>query len=184
MTLISYVAFLRGINVGGNTLIKMTDLKTAFESIGLKNVVSVLTSGNVVFEAISSAPTVLKRQIEEMLATRFGVPVVAILRTASQISKLIKSNPFQGRKLSPQIKLQVTFLAKENKTSAKFPIALPAKEFQIVQVSSGEICSVVDLSTNARTPELMKVLEKQFGKGVTTRTWNTIEKVAKVLTAE
>src|SRR5690242_7311194 len=104
-----YVAFLRGINVGGNVLIKMTDLKPAFESLGFKKVLPVLASGNVVFEAISSDPAVLKRQIEEMLAIRFRAPVVVILRTGSQISKLLKSNPFPGRKVSPQIKLQVTF---------------------------------------------------------------------------
>jgi uncharacterized protein (DUF1697 family) len=184
MTSTKYVAFLRGINVGGNALVKMTELTKVFESLGFKNVVPVLASGNVVFETAKPDPAVLKRRIEEMLARKVGVPATVILRTASQISELMKSNPFQGTKLSPQMKVQVTFLDAETKKGAKFPTSLNTKEFRIARVSSGEVCSIVDLSTNARTPELMRVLEKQFGKDVTTRTWTTIEKVAKVLKAE
>jgi uncharacterized protein (DUF1697 family) len=181
MTSTKYVAFVRGINVGGNALVKMTELTKAFESLGFKKVVPLLASGNVVFETAKSDPAVLKRRIEEMLAREVGVQSTVILRTASQISELIKSNPFRGRKFSPQMKVQVTFLVQETKKNAKFPFLLAAKEFRIVQVSAREICTAVDLSTNARTPELMRVLEKQFGKDVTTRTWTTIEKVAKVL---
>jgi uncharacterized protein (DUF1697 family) len=181
MSSITYVAFLRGINVGGNALIKMTELKKAFESLGFKNVVPVVASGNVVFETKQSDPAVLKGQIEMALSKRFKIQAQVILRDASQILNLTKSNPFRNARLSPQTKLQVTFLVEEAKAGAKFPIRLPIKEFQIVQTSGSEICSAVDLSTNARTPELMKLLEKQFGKNITTRTWNTIEKIAKLL---
>src|SRR5579862_6661235 len=102
MSSITYVAFLRGINVGGSALIKMTELKKAFESLGFKNVVPVLASGNVVFETKESQPAVLKRQIEMALAKRFKLQVLAILRAASQILDLTKSNPFQNARVSPQ----------------------------------------------------------------------------------
>lgn len=181
MASITYVAFLRGINVGGNTLIKMTELKKAFESIGFKNVAPVLASGNVVFQTSEADRAALKRQIETILTKRFKVRVLAILRTASQIQELTKSKPFPNIRLSPQLKLQMTFLAEQTKTKAKFPTQLSTREFRVVQISGGEICSVVNLSTNARTPELMKLLEKQFGKDITTRTWTTIEKIASIL---
>jgi len=162
----------------------MTELKKAFESLGFKKVAPVLASGNVVFETAKAERIVLEQRIESVLAKQFGVRVVAIVRTADQIFGLIKLNPFRSAKLPPNTKLQVTLLAEPTNIQAKFPIRMPAREFQIVQISSSEICSAVDLSTNARTPELMKVLEKQFGKNITTRTWNTIEKIEKILAAE
>ncbi len=176
-----YVVFLRGINVGGNALVKMTEAKQAFESLGFTHVVSVLASGNLVFEATESKPNVLTRQIEDMLARKFGLQATAILRTSWQLSQVTKLNPFCGQELSPQTKLQVTFLDEETKTKSQFPVTLPTSEFKVIQISPSEIWSAVDLSTSARTPELMNFLEKQFGKGLTTRTLSTVEKIAKIL---
>jgi uncharacterized protein (DUF1697 family) len=184
MSSTSHVAFLRGINVGGNTLIKMAEMKKAFEAVGLKNIVPVLASGNVVFERAKADRTALAHQIEQVLAKRFKVQPVAILRTAAQIAELVKSNPFKNARLSSQTKVHVTFLAQETNLTAKFPLSLSAKDFQIFQVSPGEICSAVDLSGAAGTSELMRVLEKQFGKTITTRTWATVEKVAAAMQTE
>src|SRR5579864_560232 len=178
-----YAAFLRGINVGGNTLIKMNDLKKTFESLGFENVVPVLASGNVVFESAKAEPSVLKRNIEDVVAKRFKVQVKAILRTAGQLLDLLKSNPFKADLLSAQTKLHVTFISDDTDTQEKLSIRHPSPDFQIVQIFKGEILSVVDLSKKARTPELMSFLEKRFGKGITTRTWNTIEKIGAILSS-
>ena len=184
MSQTSYVAFLRGVNVGGNALIKMAELKSAFESLGLKNVVTVLASGNVVFETAKADHAILKKRIEQVIAKQFKVQAVAILRTAAQIVDLLNSNPFKTVRLSSQLKVQVTFLAQEINKGAKFPILLPTKAFQIYQVGPGEICSAIDLTGNMGTTELMKLLEKQFGKAITTRTLATVEKVAELMKPE
>jgi uncharacterized protein (DUF1697 family) len=180
MSSIGYVAFLRGINVGGNSLIKMSELKSAFEDLGFQGVTSVLASGNVVFRAEGKLRPE-KKQLEASLAKTFGLPIVVILRTQLQISELIALNPF--KKLSAHTKLQVSFLAEPIKPKGTFPTQLPAEDFKVVQVSPGEVISVVDLTSKARTPELMSFLEKQFGKGITTRTWNTLEKIDALLKA-
>ena len=184
MSSTSYAAFLRGINVGGNALIQMSELKKGFESLGFENVATVLASGNVVFETAKTDRTVLAKKIQQILATRFKAQGIAILRTAEQLINLINANPFKNARLSSQTKLHVTFLGEETSKTVKFPISLSTNEFQIYQVSPGEICSAVDLATNARTPELMKLIEKQFGKSVTTRTWATVEKIARVMKLE
>ena len=175
----AYVAFLRGINVGGNALIKMTELKKAFEALGFSKVTPVLASGNVIFESDNDLD--LKQRIEAMLAKRFKIQATAIIRSAPDISALLKSNPFQNPKLSAPTKVQVTFLTEEKNQKAKYPIRIPAQDFEIMQVSSRELVSAVNLAGIARTPELMSFLEKNFGKNITTRTWNTIEKIAKLL---
>ena len=184
MSSTSYVAFLRGINVGGTALIQMPELKEAFESLGLKNVVTVLASGNVVFGTAKADRLVLTKQIEKTIEKQFNVRAVAILRTAVQILNLLNSNPFKNSRLSSQMKVHVTFLGDETRTTTKFPRSLSTKDFQIYQVSHDEICSAVDLTTDARTPELMRHLEKQFGRNLTTRTWATVEKVAKLMKLE
>jgi uncharacterized protein (DUF1697 family) len=175
----SYVAFLRGVNVGGNALVKSSDLKKSFETLGLLKVTPVLASGNVVFEASEANLTDLKQQIENTLKKKLGIRAAAIVRSASQIAQLVESNPFPRSR--PGVKVQVTFLVREANRGAKFPTKFPAEGFEIVQVSSTELFAAVDLSSNARTPELMRFLEKQFGNEITTRTWNTVEKVAQLL---
>ncbi|HZR17214.1 MAG TPA: DUF1697 domain-containing protein [Verrucomicrobiae bacterium] len=174
-----YVAFLRGVNVGGHALVKSSDLKKAFETLGLVKVTPVLASGNVVFETSDENLADLKLQIENTLKKKFAIRAAAFVRSASQIAQLVASNPFPRPK--SEVKVHVTFLIREANRGAKFPTRVPAEGFEIVQVSPTELFAAVDLSSNARTPELMRFLEKRFGKEITTRTWNTVEKVAQLL---
>jgi uncharacterized protein (DUF1697 family) len=181
MRLQAYVAFLRGVNVGGHGTVSMRELKKAFEDLRFANVTPVLASGNMVFETQPAAPMDLKAKIEAMLDQRFRLSSLVILRSAAEISQLLSANPFPARMLTPQTKVQVTFLGEKLNPAAKFPVRLSSAPFQLMQVSGGEICSAVDLSGAAGTPELMKFLEKQFGKALTTRTWATVEKIGKLM---
>jgi uncharacterized protein (DUF1697 family) len=181
MSLEAYVAFLRGVNVGGHGVVPMRELKKAFEDLQFRNVTPVLASGNVVFETRPGPPTALKAKIEAMLDQQFGLSSLVILRSAVEISHLLSANPFPARMLTAQTKIQVTFLSEKLNPAAKFPVRLRSAPFQLVQVSSREICSALDLSSSARTPELMKALEQQFGKDLTTRTWTTVEKIGKLV---
>jgi uncharacterized protein (DUF1697 family) len=177
----AYVAFLRGINVGGNTLISMEDLKRAFASLGFANIRTVLASGNVVFETSEKNPAVFTAKIEQKLKTRFGFDVTVIVRTAEQIQALVASKPFKKTKVTPQTRLHVTFLPPSVDGGLKVSERLKGPGFETVRVSEGELCSVVEVSANGGTSDLMKVLEKQFGRKITTRTWNTVERIGKVL---
>ena len=177
MPLQTYAAFFRGINVGGHGAIGMADLTRALEALELKGVRAILASGNVVFETRATAPAQLNARIEAMLAEKFGLSSTVMLRRREQMARLLAANPFSAPKLGPQTKIQITFLGQEFEPTAKFPVRLLTKPFELVQVSSTEICSALDMSGTARTPELMKYLEKEFGKNLTTRTWATVEKV-------
>ena len=181
MNLQAYAALLRGVNVGGHAVVPMRDLKKAFEDLQFKNVTPVLASGNVVFETKPTAPTDLKASIESMLGKRFGSSSMVFLRTSVEIKLLLNANPFATRTPTSQTKVQVTFLDKKLNPAARFPLGLLSAPFELVQVSSREICSALGLSGTARTPELMKYLEKQFGKDLTTRTWATVEKIGKLM---
>ncbi len=116
------VAFLRGINVGGHKKIPMADLKKAFESVGLRNVRTVLASGNVVFEASGKDPH-LDQTISRGLEKAFGFPVKVVLRTVRELRTLVASEPFKGAPTGPNVKLYVTFLARQEE--GQFPPSSP-----------------------------------------------------------
>ncbi len=144
-----YIAFLRGINVGGNKITSMNALKNLMESLGFQNVKTVLASGNILFETEKKAP-----QILEILRNSIDKTLV-ILKTAEEITSLVYSQPFKDVSVSKHIQLYVTFFAEQ---------------------SSKDAFKIVDLSKEKST-DWMKSLDKQFGKEHTTRNWNTILKI-------
>ncbi len=174
-----YVAFLRGINVGGHKTIKMDELKKAFEALGFASVKTLLASGNVLFAATAASESTLAKKIEKKLATAFGHEIGVLIRKIEGLQRLADADPFAGIKVTPQTRLYVTFLAEKNKSGLKIPYESPDKSFKIIRVTGSEVCSVLTLTPNSRTVDLMSVLEKEFGRKVTTRNWNTIEKILK-----
>ena len=101
-----------------------------------------------------------------------------ILRTLDDLENLRLSDPFKGFRLTPAIRLYVTFLPDKAKAPAiAIPYATPQKELRILRASATEVCSVLDLAKGKGTPEAMAILEREFGPGLTTRNWNTVLKV-------
>ncbi len=88
----TYVALLRGINVGGR-IIKKDELKACFEATGLTDVKTVLQSGNVVFSA-DSKPEVLKKRAEDALSKTFGFPAKVWVIDSEALERIIDANPF------------------------------------------------------------------------------------------
>lgn len=172
----SYVALLRGINVGGNKKVPMTDLKKILEKLGFKNVRTLLASGNVVFE-VPGKTSVSSSGLETAIEKKFGFPVPVILIPFSQIEEIIKLDPFRKTKLTPETRLYVTFLSKKPESKLTIPYHSPDRSFEIISIAGNIIFSVLDL-TKAQTPDAMNILEKEFGKNITTRNWNTVVKIA------
>jgi uncharacterized protein (DUF1697 family) len=176
--MIKYAAFLRGINVGGVT-VKMDKLKKTFEAIGFANVKTLLASGNVLFAAPAASEGTLVKKIEKKLEAAFGREIGVLVRKIEDLQRLADADPFAGIKVTPQTRLYVTFLAEKPKSSLKIPYASPDKNFKIIRATASEVCSMLTLTPESRTVDLMSVLEKEFGRKVTTRNWNTIEKILK-----
>lgn len=89
----TYIAFLRGINVGGKNKIKMADLKTMFEQIGCSEVQTYIQSGNVIFES-NETEKQLQDRVEQEIEKMFGITTSVILRTAQELEKILNSCPF------------------------------------------------------------------------------------------
>lgn len=172
-----YVALLRGINIGPHKRIKMDELRKAFEAMGLSNVRTLLATGNVIFEASETDADALVGVIEAGLTKAFDHNVPVILRRLDHIRELVQSGPFDGVEVTKDTRLYVTFLSEKPLHSLDVPYESPGQDFTILQVSDGEVCSVLTLTEKFRTVDSMKILEKQFGKGITTRNWNTVNKL-------
>lgn len=176
----SYAAFLRGINVGGNKKISMSPLRQALETLGFQNVKTLLASGNVLFEARVTDTRTLTQRIEEKVRQVFGHDVCVILRTRYAIQQLLEANPFKKIKVTPQTRLFVTFLPGQPQSNLKIPYQSPDKSFQIIRIVGSDVCSVLTLGPQwARNLRQMDILEQEFGKKITTRTWNTVRKCAR-----
>ncbi len=155
----------------------MADLKKTFESMGFKNVKTILASGNVVFEAPGQDRR-LDLTVGRGLEKAFGFPVKVVLRTVRELRTMVESDPFKGIPSGPDIKFYVTFLAQRTPDRSRLRVPSSAKDVRIVRVTRGEIFSAVTLSPGVGTPDLMAFLDKALGDASTTRNWNTIIRIA------
>lgn len=108
----SYVALLRGINVGGKNKLPMRDLIAVFADAGCHNVQTYIQSGNVLFHAEGRTAETLPAMLPARMLERFGFVVPVVLRTAAQMSEVLQSNPFLERGVAESL-LHVYFLADE-----------------------------------------------------------------------
>ena len=167
-----YAAFLRGV-MPMNA--KMPDLKRAFEAAGFTEVKTVLSSGNVVFNARAAAEGALERKAEAAMEKALGRSFPTIVRSVAALQELLASDPFRAFRLEPGAKRIVTFLRHPPAKKIELPDELEGA--RIYAVKGGEA-----FSAYVRTPKgpvFMTLIEKTFGKAQTTRTWDTVAKIAR-----
>jgi uncharacterized protein (DUF1697 family) len=172
----TYIALLRGINVGGQKIIKMDQLRESFEAIGLENVRTYVQSGNVMFKAPRKSVELWSREIQERIARDFGFSVSVIVLFPEEIDTAIKGNPFLRRKGIDSSKLHVTFLYQAPERSAlKALDALPAKpdEFR----HSGKVIYLYCPNGYGKTKVSNNTLERMLSVRATTRNWRTVNKL-------
>lgn len=176
----TYIALLRGINVGGHHKVPMVQLRLEMEKLGYTEVTTLLNSGNVIFEADSEDGAEIQDNISSHISTVFGFHIPTKVIKAERIMKLTAENPFVNEELNKSIRFYVTFLNKDNENSVPLPWQSKDGSVRIIYGKEGIVCSVLDLSVS-NTPKAMGELEKFYGKQITTRNWNTIIRIGKKL---
>lgn len=166
-----YVALLRGVSPMNA---KMADLRSCFEMMGFTEVKTVLSSGNVIFAGASKSESNLRKVIESGMTKCLPQSFPVIVRKRDHLIALLKADPYSDFRLSPKAKRVVTFLSQPNQGSMSLPIELDGA--QILLVRGSEVFSAY--VPKERGPVFMKLIEKTFGKNVTTRTWDTVKKCA------
>lgn len=88
-----YIALLRGINVGGNNKVPMSELKACFETAGFQNVTTYINSGNVLFDSDERDILLLAARCEKMIERQFGFPVRVALIEANALKEALEHAP-------------------------------------------------------------------------------------------
>jgi len=167
-----YAAFLRGVSPMNA---KMPELKRCFEAAGFTDVKTVLSSGNVVFSARAAAEASLCRRAEAALEDGVGRHFPVIVRTIDALRQILATDPYARFSLARDAKRVVTFLRRPPRS--KLPLPIEDDGARILCVKGSEAYTAYVRSP--RGPVFMTLIEKTFGKEVTTRTWDTIQKVAR-----
>ncbi len=100
-----------------------------------------------------------------------------IVRTLAEIQQMVADNPFANVEITKETRLNVSFLGAKAKEGIPVPYVSDDGSFSILALEDGALFSVLDL-TRVGTLDAMAVIEKAWGKDVTTRNWNTVEKIA------
>ena len=175
---IRYIAFLRGINVSGQKIIKMTDLAAMFGKMKFDNVKTYIQSGNVLFDSLETNQTELTIAVEEGLYKALGYKVVVILRSLDELRDIISENPFKEKVESETEKFYVTLLAAEPTKQFELPLCSINNDAEVFQLDNlNAYCISRRINGKSGFPNLL--VEKKLGVPATTRNWNTINNLAK-----
>jgi uncharacterized protein (DUF1697 family) len=155
---------------------KMPELKRAFELAGFTDVKTVLSSGNVVFSARPALEPAIERKAEAAMAKHLGRSFLTIVRDVDALRELLESDPYHPFRLKAGSKRVVTFLREKPKRRVDLPVSLG--HARILCAHDREVFTTYVRDPNTG-PDFMTLIEKTFGKDVTTRTWETIQKVAR-----
>lgn len=178
-----YLALLRGINVGGKNIIKMADLKSAFEAMGLLNVVTYIQSGNVLFQSDEKDKKILTDKIEKTLSKTFKYEAKLAIVSRKELKEIVHEAP-RGFGTEPDtFRYDVIFL--------KEPLA-PKEAMQSVSVKEGVDsahagkCALYfsRLIEKAASSHLTKIIGLPVYQNMTIRNWNTTTTLLKMMEKE
>ncbi|QEN87247.1 DUF1697 domain-containing protein [Labrys sp. KNU-23] len=172
-----YIALLRAINVGGNSTVKMAELRALGESLGFTGVATLLQSGNLTFEAGEAAVPDLEQRWEQAVAESFGVPAAFMIRTASEWQALIAANPFRDE--AEEDPAHVLALPSKGVIAGPAVASLRAVIQGRERIAAGERCLYAHYPDGiGRSKLTTKLIERHLGTSVTGRNWNTVLKLA------
>ncbi len=175
-TMHTFVSLLRGINVGGHHLIKMPALKSLYESMGFVDVATYIQSGNVVFKTTKEDASAIEDLIEKNLLKTVGFPVAVVVRTPSQLGRVIKANPYAGRDGIDINRLAVAFLKSR-------PTAALVRNLSTIAAKTTDECLVAGSEIYLHCPDgfgktllTSTFFEKHLKVAATARNWRTLER--------
>jgi uncharacterized protein (DUF1697 family) len=174
-----FVAFLRGINVGGHHKIKMTDLARMFEAMGHRDVETIIASGNVLFTTRESDEAKLTRSIERAIASELGYEVRVMLRSIGWLRELVRLDPFAGYDELDGHRY-VSFYPQPIDSDLMLPIHVPEEYYSLLAIREGDLFAISSKMPDGRHGDYGKFAAKAFGKVSTTRNWNTIVKITQL----
>ncbi len=166
-----YVALLRGINVGGNGVVRMAALRAAFEAQGLRDVATYIQSGNVLFTS-GERSAALVRRIERGLSKTLGFPATVVLRSREQLRAVVAGAP-EGFGARPErYRYDVVFL--KEPLSPSEALAAAPRNPEVDEVSAGRgVLYFSRLAREASRSRMSRIVALPIYRRMTIRSWST-----------
>jgi uncharacterized protein (DUF1697 family) len=171
-----YLALLRGINVGGNNIIKMTDLKSCFEKLGFNNVLTYIQSGNVVFTSDIKDKNKLTKKIEHALTERFNYKALVVVITHRELKKVIDEAPHGFGKDADAFRYDVLFVKEPSRPDDTMKV-ISTREGVDRAYAGKSVLYFSRLISKASQSRLTKIVALPVYKNITIRNWNTTTKL-------
>lgn len=169
-----YIAFLRGINVGGKTSIKMEDLRACFATLGFENVKTYIQSGNVIFETVETDEAILTEKIDGAIEKKFFKTDVMV-RSRKALQTAFENNPFAGENFEDKL-FHLVFLSEPLSDENIALLLSNNKETEQFAVRDREVYCL--LRTGVADSLLgKKYIDKKLKTAATARNWRTIQKI-------
>lgn len=171
----TFVALLRGINVGGHNPVPMSELREACEALGWLDVRTYIQSGNVIFRSSSTAAR-LSGELEGAIANRFGLTIAVVVRTAKQWEHYAKANPFADAADAHPNLVMLGLSKAKPKADAAAELRKRASADETILVS-GDAIWIHFGSGAGKTKITPSLLDRAVGSPVTLRNWRTVLKL-------
>ncbi len=174
-----FIALLRGINVGGNNIIKMTDLKTCYEEMNFENVVTYIQSGNVLFDSSGYDLFMLTELIEKTLSERFNYNSKVVIISQQILNQLLSDAPDGFGKFPDKFRYDVIFL-KPPLTSEDALSKIRTKEGVDFVTAGNGVLYFSRLNEKSSQSQMTKMIGTAIYKEMTIRNWNTTTKLCEL----
>jgi uncharacterized protein (DUF1697 family) len=178
----SYVALLRGINVGGKNAVRMPDLVACFTDAGYGDVRTHGQSGNVLFTTARAGGPRLETAIQRMLEKRFGIPILVVIRSRDELAATIGAAPADHG--SKELRSEVIFL-KHPLTAKQAMAEVPELREGVDAIAPGPGALYFSrVAARATTTRIQQFMAKPIFQKMTMRTWSTTERLLALLDAD
>jgi uncharacterized protein (DUF1697 family) len=175
-----YLALLRGINVGGNNIIKMVDLKACFQDMGFTDVVTYIQSGNVLFKSDEVDKDKLANSIEKVLSETFSYKSKIVLVTHNHLELVVGNAPEAFGTNPDEFRYDVIFL-KEPLTSQEAIKSIKVREGVDLVYPGNAVLYISRLISRAGQSYLNKIITLPVYQSMTVRNWNTTTKLLELM---
>jgi uncharacterized protein (DUF1697 family) len=172
----TYLALLRGINVGGNKMVAMSGLRELCTELGFDDTRTILQSGNLVFRIAARTAASLERLLEAEVKKRLGVETHFFVRTTAEWQEAIAGNPFRDEAKRDPGHLLVMFL-RDAPPAKKVKALQAAIQGREVVRAKGRHAYLVYPDGIGRSRLTINIIEKHLGTLGTARNWNTVRKM-------
>lgn len=174
-----FVALLRGINVGGNTLIKMADLKESFEKEGFTNVVTYINSGNVIFETNEKNTGSICARLEKAVEDRFGYAIKIVVVSHVQLEEIVEKIPPSWKK-GEDLRCYVSFIISPTTVDEAYNQIDIKEGVDFLDKGPGVLYMGTTLSGLTKS-SFTKLIGKKIYKEMTMRNLNTVRKILEIM---